>query len=234
MPQAIPSKTRLLVKLLVANIVSTVALGGLLILTAGTWNWPQLWILGIEVTVLNLGVHLWLLNDNPALLAERLGSPRQPNQTSWDKVFMVFAIVGMPVWFAVPALDHRWGWSTVPVWIQVVGAVLIAVSLLSMVLVFRANSFAAPVVKVQAERGHSIVDTGPYAYVRHPMYSGAIPFLVGTPLLLGSWYGLIGSAATVLALGFRAVGEERLLTQELDGYPEYAARVRFRLVPGIW
>ena len=234
MPEAIPSKTRLLVKLLAANIVSTLALGGLMVLAAGTWRWPQLWILGIEVTVLNLGVHLWLLNYNPALLAERLGSPRQPNQTSWDKVFVVFAVIGMPIWFAVPGLDHRWGWSTVPVWIQVVGAVLVAVSLLSMVLVFRANSFAAPVVKVQAERGHSIVDTGPYAYVRHPMYAGAIPFLMGMPLLLGSWYGLIGSVATVLALGFRAVGEERLLTQELDGYPEYAARVRYRLIPGVW
>lgn len=96
------------------------------------------------------------------------------------------------------------------------------------------QQLAAPVVKVQAERGHSIVDTGPYACVRHPMYSGAIPFFVGMPLLLCSWYGLIGSATTILALGMRAVGEERLLTAELDGYPEYAARVRYRLVPGVW
>jgi protein-S-isoprenylcysteine O-methyltransferase Ste14 len=105
---------------------------------------------------------------------------------------------------------------------------------LSMISVFRANSFAAPIVKLQAERGHSIADTGPYAYVRHPMYAGAIPFLIGMPLLLDSWYGLIGSAVTVVALGFRAVGEERLLTRELDGYPEYAARVRYRLVPSLW
>ncbi|WP_203448812.1 MULTISPECIES: isoprenylcysteine carboxylmethyltransferase family protein [unclassified Mycobacteroides] len=234
MTDSVPSTSRLLVKLLVTNIVSTVALGGLLVLAAGTWNWPQLWILGIEVTVLNLGVHLWLLNYNPALLAERLGSPRQANQTAWDKVFVVFAAVGTVAWFAVPGLDHRWGWSAVPIWVQVVGAVLIAVSLLSMVFVFRANSFAAPVVKVQAERGHTVADTGPYAYVRHPMYSGAVPFMIGMPLLLGSWYSLIGSAITVVALAFRAVGEERLLTQELDGYPEYAARVRYRLVPGVW
>lgn len=234
MAESVPSQTRLLVKLLVTNIVATAALGGLLVLAAGTWHWPQLWILGIEITVINLGVHLWLLNENPALLAERLGSPRQPNQTAWDKVFMVFAIIGMPLWFALPGFDRRWGWSTVPIWVQVVGAVLIAVSLLSMISVFRANSFAAPVVKVQAERGHSIADTGPYAYVRHPMYSGAIPFLIGMPLLLDSWYGLIGSAVTVVALGFRAVGEERLLTRELDGYPEYAAHVRYRLVPGVW
>lgn len=234
MTKAIPSKKRLLVKLLTANIVSTIALGGLMLLAAGTWNWPQLWTLLVEITVLNIGVHLWLLNTNPALLAERLGSPRQPDQTTWDKVFMVFAIVGTPIWFAVPGLDHRWGWSHVPLWVEVMGAVLVAVSLLSMIFVFRANSFAAPIVKVQAERGHSIADTGPYAYVRHPMYAGAIPFLIGMPLLLGSWYGLIGSAVTIVALGFRAVGEERLLTRELDGYPEYAARVRYRLVPGVW
>lgn len=234
MTASVPSTSRLLVKLLVANIAATIALGGLLVLAAGTWHWPQLWILGVEVTVLNLGVHIWLLNYNPALLAERLGSARQPNQTAWDKVFVLFAAVGMLAWFAVPGLDHRWGWSAVPIWVQVVGAVLIAVSLLSMVFVFRANSFAAPVVKIQAERGHSIADTGPYAYVRHPMYTGAIPFMIGMPLLLGSWYGLIVSAVTVVALGFRAVGEERLLTKELDGYPEYAARVRYRLVPGVW
>lgn len=234
MTRAIPSKKRLLVKLLTANIVSTIALGGLMLLAAGTWNWPQLWTLMVEITVLNIGVHLWLLNTNPALLAERLGSPRQPDQTTWDKVFMVFAIVGMPIWFAVPGLDHRWAWSDVPLWVEVMGAVLVAVSLLSMIFVFRANSFAAPIVKVQTERGHSIADTGPYAYVRHPMYAGAIPFLIGMPLLLGSWYGLIGSAVTIVALGFRAVGEERLLTRELDGYPEYAARVRYRLVPGVW
>lgn len=234
MTETVPPRSQLLVKLLVTNIVSTLALGGLLILAAGTWNWPQLWILGIEVTALNLGVQLWLLNHNPALLAERLGSPRQPNQTAWDKVFMVFALIGMPIWFAVPGLDYRWGWSTVPLSIQVLGVVLIAVSLASMVFVFRANSFAAPIVKVQTERGHSIADTGPYAYVRHPMYSGAIPFLIGMPLLLDSWYGLIGSAVTIVALGFRAVGEEHLLTRELDGYPEYAARVQYRLVPGIW
>ncbi|MBA0049277.1 isoprenylcysteine carboxylmethyltransferase family protein [Mycobacteroides sp. LB1] len=234
MTESVPSKSRLLVKLLVTNIVATIALGGLLILAAGTWNWPQLWVLGIEVTLLNLGVQLWLLNYNPALLAERLGSPSQPNQTAWDKVFVVIAMVGTLAWFAVPGLDHRWHWSDVPVWLQIVGAVLIVVSLLSMVLVFRANSFAAPVVKIQAERGHSIVDSGPYAYVRHPMYTGAIPFMIGMPLLLGSWYALIGSAVTVVALGFRAVGEERLLTKELDGYPEYAARVRYRLVPYVW
>ncbi|WP_078325645.1 methyltransferase family protein [Mycobacteroides salmoniphilum] len=234
MTKAIPSKKRLLVKLLTANIVSTIALGGLMLLAAGTWNWPQLWTLMVEITVLNVGVHLWLLNTNPALLAERLDSPRQPDQTTWDKVFMVFAIVGMPIWFAVPGFDHRWGWSNVPLWVEVMGAVLVAASSLSMISVFRANSFAAPIVKVQAERGHSIADTGPYAYVRHPMYAGAIPFLIGMPLMLGSWYGLIGSAVTVVALGFRAVGEERLLTRELDGYPEYAARVRYRLVPGVW
>ena len=101
-------------------------------------------------------------------------------------------------------------------------------------LTLRANSYAAPVVKIQKERGHRVVTTGPYAYVRHPMYAGALGFLLGVPLLLGSWWGLAAALALVLVMGFRAVLEERALHAELEGYADYAARVRYRLVPYLW
>ena len=98
----------------------------------------------------------------------------------------------------------------------------------------KANSYAAPVVKIQTARGHRVVSDGPYAIVRHPMYGGALLLIVGTPLLLGSWWGLATVPVIVLLLGIRAVMEERTLARELDGYADYAARVRYRLIPGIW
>jgi protein-S-isoprenylcysteine O-methyltransferase Ste14 len=98
----------------------------------------------------------------------------------------------------------------------------------------RANSYAAPVVKLQAERGQRVVSTGPYGYVRHPMYAGAIPVLIGTPLLLGSWVGLVLSPILIAMLALRAVMEERMLRERLEGYADYAAHVRYRLVPLIW
>jgi protein-S-isoprenylcysteine O-methyltransferase Ste14 len=122
----------------------------------------------------------------------------------------------------------------VPVWLRVVGAVLICVTFYVMWLVTRENSFAAPVVKVQKERGHKVVSTGPYAFVRHPMYGGIIPLFIGTPLLLGSWWGLLFSVVLLLLLAIRAVLEERTLMAELDGYADYARRVRYRLVPRLW
>jgi protein-S-isoprenylcysteine O-methyltransferase Ste14 len=128
----------------------------------------------------------------------------------------------------------RFAASRIPVWAQVGGALSILVSQYVFWLVFRANSYAAPVVKVQKDRGHAIATTGPYAYVRHPMYAGAILFLIGIPLLLGSWYGLALAPILVVAFAIRAVLEERILQAQLPGYADYAARVRYRFVPLIW
>ena len=138
-------------------------------------------------------------------------------------------------WMIVMGLDAvRFRISQVPLWLQAVGAAGILVSQYVFWLVFRANSYAAPVVKVQKERGHAIATGGPYALVRHPMYAGAILFLVGTPLLLGSWIGLALSPALVVAFAVRAVYEERTLAAQLPEYADYAARVRYRFVPLIW
>jgi protein-S-isoprenylcysteine O-methyltransferase Ste14 len=101
-------------------------------------------------------------------------------------------------------------------------------------VVLRENSFAAPVVRVQAEREQRVIDTGPYALVRHPMYTAAIPYLAGVPLLLGSWYGLLVVAAMIAGVALRAVSEENLLERKLPGYADYMKRVRYRLIPGLW
>jgi protein-S-isoprenylcysteine O-methyltransferase Ste14 len=128
----------------------------------------------------------------------------------------------------------RFGWSHMPLWLQVLGAVAIAVSMYIMFLIMRTNSFAAPVVKIQAERGHRVVSDGPYAVVRHPMYGGTLLLIAGIPLLLGSWLGLAFAPLIVLLFAVRAVMEERTLMAELPGYTDYAARVRYRLIPGVW
>jgi protein-S-isoprenylcysteine O-methyltransferase Ste14 len=133
----------------------------------------------------------------------------------------------------VMALDGgRFGWSSVPVWLQAVGAGLIAASMLLCAWVFRENSFAAPVVSVQD--GQRVISTGPYAIVRHPMYAGAIPLFIGAPLLLSSWWGLVLSPVYLIGVGWRARLEERTLIDALPAYDAYAARVRYRLVPLVW
>jgi protein-S-isoprenylcysteine O-methyltransferase Ste14 len=121
-----------------------------------------------------------------------------------------------------------------PPWLNAIGGVLIVLGFLATMPVFFANSFAAPVVRVQGERGQRVIDTGPYAIVRHPMYSAALLYLIGMPFLLGSWYGFLFVPAYIAGVAPRAMAEERLLARELPGYADYMTHVRWRLIPGIW
>ena len=222
-------------KLIVRTVVWTAFQAALLFAAAGTVRWPAGWVFLAEMTGLGLAVTLWLAHHDPALLAERMSIGFQATQKAWDKVFMASLLVLWNAWLVLMALDAvRFRWSQVPLWLQVVGAVLIALCMWMFYLTFRENSYAAPVVKIQAERGHRVVSTGPYAYVRHPMYAGALLLFVGIPLLLGSWYGLAGALVLTALLVVRIVMEERTLADELPGYRAYAARLRWHLVPGIW
>jgi len=172
---------------------------------------------------------------DPGLLEERLGSLIQRGQKGWDKLFMVPMLAIWLGWLVLMGLDAgRYHWSSVPLYAQALGFVLLCLASYLVWLTLRANSFAAPVIKIQKERGHKVVSTGPYAYVRHPMYAGVLLFILGAPLLLGSWWGLLAGALIIVLIGVRAVLEERMLTAELEGYAEYAERVRYRLVPRVW
>ena len=220
-------------------LVRTFSFLGLLALLfymfSGTEAWPAAQVYVALLAVMGLGTGLMLLRRDPALLAERMRPPIQKEQKGWDKVLIGVLLLLYVGWLVLIELDaERFHWSSVPLVVQVIGAILICVTICSQWLVVRENSFAAPVVKIQRERGHSVVTTGPYAFVRHPMYGGAIPFLIGTPLLLGSWWGLLLTPVLVGVLAIRAVLEERTLTAELVGYAEYAKRVRYRFVPRIW
>jgi protein-S-isoprenylcysteine O-methyltransferase Ste14 len=221
---------------LVAQTAASAALMALALLwAAGDATWPQAWdFLGLFVLT-SAGFGAWLVRRDPALLAARLSSPWQQGQPWWDRLFLLLLIPLWFAWLALMALDaRRWHWSQMPSWLNAVGAVLIVVGFLGVCRVFAENSFAAPVVRLQAERGQRVIDTGPYAIVRHPMYAAALLYVIGMPLLLGSWAGLCAAPLLLIGLAPRAVLEERLLAQQLAGYDDYQARVRYRLIPGIW
>jgi protein-S-isoprenylcysteine O-methyltransferase Ste14 len=210
-------------------------MAALLFIPAGTVDWPAAWIYLAEMGLATLVITIWLARYNPALLAERMSPLIQRDQKKWDKLLMIVLIVLWCAWFMLMGLDAvRHGWSAVPPWAQALGALAILVAMYVFFLTVRVNSFAAPVVKIQTERGHKVVSDGPYAIVRHPMYAGALLLFAGTPLLLGSWWGLALAPAITVLLAARAVLEERTLARELDGYAEYAARVRYRLIPLVW
>lgn len=228
------NREKLLVRLIVQTTAWLALMGVLLFWPKGDWLWPEAWaFLGIFAagSAVFCG---WLLGFDPGLLEQRLGSLVQKDQPMWDRIFMGSVVVGWCAWLALMALDIRLNGRAVPAWVEVLGGLMIAGGFAATVPVFRANSFAAPVVRVQSERGQHVIDTGPYAIVRHPMYAVAMAYLIGIPLLIGSLYGLIGSGLIAFAVARRAVGEERILRRDLPGYADYMARVRYRLVPYVW
>ena len=225
----------MIAKLVISTIGLIAVIGVFLFVSAGTVDWPAAWGFLAEMGALNLAVGFWLARHDPALLAERLGSPFQRAQKAWDKVFMAAVMVLYFAWVALNGLDARWRLSSMPLWLQIVGAIGVALSMYVVFLTFRENTFAAPVVKIQRERGQTVIDTGPYACVRHPMYVGGILMFLTMPLQLGSWLGIAGTLLAVIpGLAFRIIMEERTLTAELEGYRDYAQRVRWRLIPGVW
>jgi protein-S-isoprenylcysteine O-methyltransferase Ste14 len=224
----------MLAKLLLQSTITTVAMGALLFVSAGTLHWPSAWVLLITSALLGPLCGWWLYRIDPALLAERLRPVLQRDQPAADKVFMALFVVVILAWLAAMGLDHRHRFSDMPVALQALGLALFLLSTLLILWVFRENSFAAPVVKLQAERAQRVISTGPYAHVRHPMYSGMILFFIGVPLLLGSWWGLVMVPLFVALFAARIRIEERTLREGLPGYSDYVRRVRYRLLPGVW
>ena len=224
----------MIAKWLLQSLAWIVGLAVLLFVPAGTLHWPAAWVFLGFMVVDGLACGWWLAKTNPALLAERMRSPIQPNQPAADKTFIVAFGIAILIWLITIGLDERFHPSRMPLALQTLGLVLLIASSIFIMWVFHENSFAAAVVKVQAERGHHVVSTGPYALVRHPMYSGAVLFLIGIALLLGSGWGTAMSPIFAIVFGVRTGIEENTLMTGLPGYAHYAARVRYRLVPGLW
>jgi protein-S-isoprenylcysteine O-methyltransferase Ste14 len=224
----------MIAKLLLQNTFFVVALGALLFASAGSLDWPAAWVFLVISAILGPACGLWLAKTDPALLAERMRPTFQADQPAADKKFMLTFVLVILIWLVAIGLDRRVHASNVPLVLQGLGLAMYLLSIAFIVWVFRENSFAAPVVRVQAERHHRVVSRGPYAFVRHPMYSGIMLFFVGVPLLLGSWWGVAIAPVFAILFAIRARIEERALVEGLPDYADYAARVRYRLVPGLW
>ncbi|WP_027058751.1 methyltransferase family protein [Mesorhizobium loti] len=224
----------MIAKLVLQTFIWFGVMGALLFLSAGTLHWPGAWVYLLGMVGLSLIMGITLAQRDPGLMNERLSPPIQKNQTAADKVLLSIFLLAMLGWQIFMGLDIRYGWSTVPVWAQVVGTLVLLVGIWICYLTMLENSFAAPVVKIQDERGQRVITTGPYSYVRHPMYAGAILFLAGTALLLGSWWGLALVLVFIALLAIRTFIEEKTLRTGLRGYDNYANEVRYRLIPMVW
>jgi protein-S-isoprenylcysteine O-methyltransferase Ste14 len=209
---------------------------GLLFIPAGTVGWIAGWVFVALLCGITLLVVRMLVRNDPELLQERMSSPLQrKNQPLWDKVLLPVLMLLFVVWLILMSLDAvRFGWSDVPVWLQALGALGIVLSFYGMYLVYRENAYLYPVVKLQEERGQSVVTTGPYRYVRHPMYASGLVLFPATALFLGSWLGLLLSPVLMALIILRTALEDRMLRDGLAGYAEYARNVRYRLVPRVW
>jgi len=225
--------------MIIRMIVQSLAWFGLMAIllfgAAGTLDWPGAWAFLALMLAMSAIAGGTLARHDPGLLAERLRSPVQKGQPFADKLLLSLLLLGMLAWMAFMGLDAvRFRWSHVPAWVQMLGGLVILLSVWMIYRTMRANSFAAPVVKIQQERGQTVIDTGPYALVRHPMYVGALLYFAGQALLLGSWWGLAMVPLFAVLLMIRIGIEERTLRAALPGYDAYAARVRYRLIPLLW
>lgn len=225
----------MVVKVCVILVTEVLLFSALLFGAAGTVHWAAAWAYLILFVTGAFWLTLWLARRDPALLAERLKSPWQKGQPFWDKVLILPMGVAWCGWLVLMGLDAvRFRWSVMPVWLQCAGAAMVVLSFWMIGRVFRENPFLAAVVRIQSERGHRVVSTGPYATVRHPLYASVLIYLPASALLLGSWYGLAASVVFLGLIVFRTAMEDRELQRGLAGYPEYGARARYRLIPFVW
>ena len=209
-----------------------VVMGLVLFLAAGTAHYWQAWAYLAVFFGASLLITLYLMKNDPALLARRLtGGPTAEKEKS-QKVTMLFASIGFIALLVVPALGRRFMWSGVPLFMIIAGDILTALGFYIIFLVYKENTFAAATIKVTNDQ--RVISTGLYAVVRHPMYAGGLLYLLGTPFALGSYWGLLVLAAMMPFLLWRLFDEERFLSKNLPGYAEYRAKVRWRLIPGIF
>ncbi|WP_077098902.1 methyltransferase family protein [Mycobacterium terramassiliense] len=219
-------------KMLVFGLVELLVFGSMVFLPAGTFHYWQAWVFLVVVGISAWIPAVYLLRKNPAALEARMrGGPAAEGRLA-QRVIIAGLYVSLAAMVVVSCLDHRFGWSPVPTAVCVLGDVLVAVGLGVVALVIIQNSYASATVQVQADQ--KVVSSGLYGLVRHPMYTGNVIMMVGIPLALGSYWGLVFVVPGLLVLTSRIRDEEKLLQKELDGYLEYTRKVRYRLVPSMW
>ncbi|MBV9671672.1 MAG: isoprenylcysteine carboxylmethyltransferase family protein [Verrucomicrobia bacterium] len=225
----------LVFNLIVQTIVWFGFMGAIIFGAAGRIDYAGGWLYLGEMIAISVVFGFYMARVDPGLLQERLKPPIQKDQPLADKLILIPLLLLLFGGMGFMAADGaRWHWSITPPSVQGLGCVLLFAVILFMYWTMRTNSFAAPVVKIQKERGHTVITTGPYAIVRHPLYFGALFYVAATSLVLGSWWGL--AIVPLVACGFviRIRVEEKALREGLEGYDDYARRLRWRLVPFIW
>lgn len=203
-----------------------------LFLPAGSVRYWEGWVYWTVFFVGCMLITLYFLKHDPGLIARRLKAGPAAETEKSQKVIQAIAGVLSCGALLVPGLDHRFHWSSVPIPIVLAGEGLVALGFLLIFLVFRENSFASSAIEVAEDQ--KVIATGPYRVVRHPMYAGALLLFLGTPLALGSWWGLLLVVPLFGVLAARLLDEERYLTGHLAGYQEYCQRVRYHLIPFVW
>ncbi len=209
-----------------------VAMGAFLFLAAGTLNYWQAWVFLAVFGVAGLAIIVYLMKKDPKLLERRMsGGPAAEKRTS-QKIIMSISSLGFAALLVVPALDHRFGWSSVPLYAVIAGDVLFVLGWIIIFFVFKENTFTSSTIEIAADQ--KVITTGPYAIVRHPMYSGSLLYMLAMPIALGSWWGLCVILLLMPISLWRLFDEEKLLSNDLPGYREYIQKVPYRLVPHLW
>lgn len=216
----------------VASVLGIGAFVLLLFVPAGTLNWWQGWTFIAVFTLATLVPSVYLARRDPDALKRRMKAGPTNETRPVQRVVIAVCFLLIPGMLVIAGLDHRFGWSMVPVPIVIVGDVLVAAGLVLAQWVVIQNSYAAATITV--EREQPLVDTGLYGMVRHPLYVGALIMMVGSPLALGSLWALVVLVPGFVALAVRIVDEEQMLTEQLPGYDEYTQKVPYRLVPHVW
>jgi protein-S-isoprenylcysteine O-methyltransferase Ste14 len=221
-------------RLIISTTSSLLILVLCMFLPAGTWAWSRGWLFLVVMIVVSILVTLYLLRVNPDVIAGRVNRHERPRP--WD--LLLALLVALPSMLAIPIVaaldDGRNRWSHLPWSGCALGYALLLAGMAGLTWAQAVNKFFEPSVRIQTDRGHRVIDTGPYAIIRHPGYLFGLAFFLGIPLALGSLWGLIPAMMMNALLVLRTVLEDRTLQAELPGYREYAQRVRYRLFPGVW
>jgi protein-S-isoprenylcysteine O-methyltransferase Ste14 len=212
--------------------VLAVVMGLLLFVPAGTIHYWQAWAYLAIFTGASALITLDLLRRDRALLERRMRGGPTAEKRPAQKLIMLGTSIGFIALLVVPAIDHRFGWSALPLGGVVAGDLLVAIGFYLISVVYRENTFTSATIEVG--QNQTVISTGPYAIVRHPLYASAFLYLLGTPPALGSYWGLVPIAVMMPFLIWRLLDEERFLAGRLPGYVDYQKRVRHRLVPFVW